>query len=152
MMGPMSIELVPSPEELPDVLPTERLLVNGMAIPELRKNYRQIENWRNVRALTMVWLWTAALAYVGVRFGPWAALAVFILMGPMHARFAILMHESAHKLLFTNKRANDFIGKWLIAYPGDGADLDLPARALRPSQRGVRSGRARHGLLQRLSL
>ena len=117
MMGPMSIDLVPSPEELPDVLPTERLLVNGMAIPELRKNYRQIENWRNVRALTTVWLWTAALAYVGVRFGPFAALAVFILMGPMHARFAILMHESAHKLLFTNKRANDFIGKWFIAYP-----------------------------------
>src|SRR5580704_12488526 len=101
--GPMTIELVPSPEELPDVLPTERLLVNGMAIPELRKNYRHIENWRNVRAVTFVWLWTAALAYVGVRFSPWAAVAVFIVMGPMHARFAILMHESAHKLLFTNK-------------------------------------------------
>jgi fatty acid desaturase len=27
------------------------------------------------------------------------------------------MHEAAHKLLFTNKRANDFVGKWLIAYP-----------------------------------
>ena len=27
------------------------------------------------------------------------------------------MHESAHKLLFTNKRANDFVGKWFIAYP-----------------------------------
>ena len=117
MMGRMSIDLVPSPEALPDVLPTERLLVNGMAIPELRKNYRHIENWRNVRAVTFVWLWTAALAYLGVRFGPFAALAVFILMGPMHARFAILMHESAHKLLFTNKRANDFVGKWFIAYP-----------------------------------
>ena len=113
----MTIELVPILEELPDVLPTERLLVNGMAIPELRKDYRHIENWRNVRAVTMVWLWTAALAYCGVRFGPFAALAVFILMGPMHARFAILMHESAHKLLFTNKRANDFVGKWFIAYP-----------------------------------
>ena len=54
---------------------------------------------------------------MGVRFGPFAAIAVFILMGPMHARFAILMHESAHKLLFTNKRANDFVGKWFIAYP-----------------------------------
>ena len=60
----MTIELVPSPEALPDVLPTDRLLVNGMAIPELRKNYRHIENWRNVRAVTFVWLWTAALAYV----------------------------------------------------------------------------------------
>ena len=35
----------------------------------------------------------------------------------MYARFAILMHEAAHKLLFTNKRWNDWIGKWVVAYP-----------------------------------
>ena len=38
-------------------------------------------------------------------------------MGPMYARFAILMHEAAHKLLFTDKRANDWVGTWLLAYP-----------------------------------
>src|SRR5665213_1278835 len=113
----MTIDLVPSPNELSNVLPTERLRVNGMAIPELRRNYGHIENWRNVRALTVVWFWTALLAFCGVRFGIIAALAIFVLMGPMHARFAILMHEAAHKLLFTNKRANDLVGKWLIAYP-----------------------------------
>ena len=48
---------------------------------------------------------------------PLAYLAAFILMGPMYARFAILMHEAAHKLLFTNKRVNDFVGTWLLAYP-----------------------------------
>jgi fatty acid desaturase len=113
----MTIGLVPVASELPDVLPTERLLVNGMAIPELRRNYRRIENWRNVRAVALLWAWTALLAYCGVRFGVLATLAVFVVMGPMHARFAILMHEAAHKLLFTNKRVNDFVGKWLIAYP-----------------------------------
>jgi fatty acid desaturase len=35
----------------------------------------------------------------------------------MYARFAILMHEAAHKLLFSDKRVNDFVGTWLIAYP-----------------------------------
>ena len=113
----MSIDLVPSLSELPNVLPSERLLANGMAIPELRRNFRKIENWRNVRAVTFAWLWTGALAFAGVRLGLWAVLVVFALMGPMHARFAILMHEAAHKLLFTNKRANDVVGKWLIAYP-----------------------------------
>jgi fatty acid desaturase len=38
-------------------------------------------------------------------------------MGPAHARFASLGHEAAHRLLFTNKRANDFVGRWLIGYP-----------------------------------
>ena len=113
----VTISLVPQTEELTEVLPSERLLTNGMAIPELRKSFRHIENWRNVRAVTMVWLWTSLLAYLGVHLGIIAAVAAFILMGPMHARFAILMHEAAHKLLFTNKTANDFVGKWLIAYP-----------------------------------
>ena len=116
-MRDMVIDLVPTPTALVDVLPTDRLLPNGMAIPELRASFRRIDNLRNVRAVTMVWAWTLALAYAGVRFGPWAAAAVFVLMGPMHARFAILMHEAAHKLLFTKKRVNDFVGKWIIAYP-----------------------------------
>jgi len=47
----------------------------------------------------------------------WSYLLAFVLMGPMYARFAILMHEAAHKLLFTNKRWNDWIGTWVIAYP-----------------------------------
>jgi fatty acid desaturase len=113
----MAIALVPSETALAEVLPTDRLLSNGMAIPELRARYRRIENWRNVRAVTMVWFWTLAMAWAGVHLGWVAALVVFVLMGPMHARFAILMHEAAHKLLFTNKRVNDFVGKWLIAYP-----------------------------------
>ena len=113
----MTIALVPDTRELADVLPTDRLLSNGMAIPELRKQFRHIDNWRNVRAITMVWVWTALLAYVGSRYGIALAAVAFILMGPMHARFAILMHESAHRLLFTNKRINDVVGTWLIAYP-----------------------------------
>jgi fatty acid desaturase len=113
----VTIALVPNPVSLPEVLPSDRLLANGMAIPELRARYRHIDNWRNVRAVTMVWAWTLALAFAGTHLGWAGAVAVFILMGPMHARFAILMHEAAHKLLFTNKRWNDFVGKWLIACP-----------------------------------
>ena len=44
-------------------------------------------------------------------------IAAFLVMGPIHARFAILMHEAAHRLLFSDRRANDFVGKWLVAYP-----------------------------------
>ena len=63
----------------------------------------------------------------------WSYLIGFVLMGPMYARFAILMHEAAHKLLFTNKRWNDFVGTWLIAYPVFTPDPALPAQSLRPS-------------------
>ncbi len=113
----MAIALVPTSDALASVLPSERLLANGMAIPELRQKYRRIENWRNVRAVIMVWAWTIFIAWAGTHWGWIVALAGFVVMGPMHARFAILMHEAAHKLLFTNKRVNDFVGKWIIAYP-----------------------------------
>jgi fatty acid desaturase len=113
----MATAFVPVAEDLSDVLPTTTLLVNGMAIPDLRARFRRIDDWRNVRATVMVWVWTGLLALFGTHYGAWAAVAAFVLMGPMHARFAILMHESAHRLLFTNKRANDVVGQWLIAYP-----------------------------------
>ena len=41
----------------------------------------------------------------------------FLLMGRAHAQFASLMHEAAHRILFTNRRANDTVGQWLIAFP-----------------------------------
>ena len=45
-------------------------------------------------------------------------LAVLVLFGSFHARVAILGHEAAHRLLFPNKKVNDFVGKWLLSYPG----------------------------------
>ena len=113
----MVIDLVPRDDALAEVLPSERLLANGMAIASLRRDYRHIESWRNIRAVTMVWLWTVVLAIVGTRFGWIGAVAAFVLMGPMHARFEILMHEAAHRLLFARKRVNDAVGTWLLAYP-----------------------------------
>ena len=47
-------------------------------------------------------------------------------MGPVQVRFAILMHEAAHRLLFSNKRWNDWVGTWLVA-SRVRAYLHLPA-------------------------
>ena len=43
--------------------------------------------------------------------------ALFVGMGPAFARLAILAHEAAHRLLFCNRRANDLVGRWLLAGP-----------------------------------
>ena len=102
----------------PHVLPTERLLESGKAVPAIRSELRQIPNGRNAISVFMVYFWTAVIAIAASWIStPWSWLAGFVLMGPMHARFAILMHEAAHKLLFTSRQANDFVGKWLISAP-----------------------------------
>ncbi len=143
--------MVADPAARPEVLPTDRLLDNGMARPELRHDLRRIDDVRNAVTVASVWLWVAVIIGGSVWIDRWwAYLAAFVLMGPMYARFAILMHEAAHKLLFTNKRANDWVGTWLIAYP-TWTPISIYRRGpLRPPQGGVRAPRTRHRLLRRL--
>jgi fatty acid desaturase len=110
--------MVPSEGVLPDVLPTDRLLANGMPVPEIRAELREIADLRNVG--TVIATWAQALGTIGLAVWighPLAYVAAFLLMGPAFARFAILGHEAAHKLLFTNKVWNDRIGRWVVSYP-----------------------------------
>jgi fatty acid desaturase len=102
---------------LPEVLPSERLLANGVARPELRGDLRTIADGRNALTVASVWLMAAGLVAFAIWLGPVGFAIAFVLMVPLYVRFAILMHEAAHKLLFTNKRVNDWVGTWLIAYP-----------------------------------
>ncbi len=114
----MTATIVPDEAVRPSVLPTDRLLANGMCRPDLRQELRQINDFRNALTVIGLWAWVAAMIGVAVWINnPFLYLAVFVLMGPIHARFAILMHEAAHKLLFSNKRVNDWVGTWVIAYP-----------------------------------
>ena len=48
---------------------------------------------------------------------PVGYVLAFLLMGRTQAQLAALMHEAAHRLLFANRRANDFVGRWFLGYP-----------------------------------
>jgi fatty acid desaturase len=110
--------MIPELAERPSVLPTERLLTNGMLAPELRAELRRIDDRRNAGAVLAAWGLVGGVVAIAVWLdNPLGYLAAFILMGPLYVRFAILMHEAAHKLLFSNKAVNDWVGKWLVAYP-----------------------------------
>jgi fatty acid desaturase len=117
--------MVPAVEARPDVLPTDRLTVSGMPVPQIREELRRIPNLRNAFNVASVWLQTVGLlalvCWVTVRVPLVVALpiwaATFVLMGRGLGLFAILGHEAAHRLLFSKKKANDVVGKWLLAYP-----------------------------------
>src|SRR5580692_962978 len=114
----MASTMVPVPSARPDVLPTDRLLANGMGVPDVRRDLRRINDRRNALSVAGLWAWVVAVVGVAVWVdNPFLYAAAFVAMGPLYVRFAILMHEAAHKLLFTNKRINDWVGTWLIAYP-----------------------------------
>lgn len=117
--------MVPSPGDLPDVLPTDRLTATGMPRPILRDRLRRIPNGRNGLNVAAVWAQTAGLLAVVCRLTPRLPLAVaipvwaiaFLLVGRGFALFSILAHEAAHRLLFSRKAVNDLVGRWLLAYP-----------------------------------
>ena len=111
-------ELTPPDLALTEVLPTDRLLPNGMLRPELRAPKRRIPGVRNALSVILLWAAVAALVAAATQLHRWwVVLLVFLLMGPIHVRFAILMHEAAHRLLFASKRTNDLVGTWLIGTP-----------------------------------
>ena len=110
--------MVPPVEALPDVLPTDRLMVSGMAVPEVREDLRRIASWRNAWTVASLWVGIVALWAAAIWLdNPLGYLALFVLMGPVFARLAILGHEAAHRLLFRNRRANDLVGRWLLDHP-----------------------------------
>lgn len=114
----MASTMVPPPEAAPRVLPTDRLLVSGKAIPELRAELRRIPNGRNAAAVVGVWVQSLGFIVAAVVVDRWwAYLICFALMGRAHARFAALAHEAAHRLLFSSKKLNDLVGLWVVGYP-----------------------------------
>ena len=110
--------MVPPVTVLPEVLPSEHLGATGRPTGELRARLYRIPNGRNAFHLVVLWAQTLALLYVAVRWQhPLVWAAVFLLQGRTFARFSIFTHEAAHRLLFSNRRWNDFAGRWLLGYP-----------------------------------
>jgi fatty acid desaturase len=114
----MVATMLPDADRLPDVLPTERLTRTGMPVPAVRAELRRIPNIASAWTVASLWLTTAAII-IGAAWvsQPLVWVVAFLLMGPQHARFASLSHEAAHRLLFSNKRINDWVGRWVVGYP-----------------------------------
>ncbi len=109
--------MVPSVDLLPDVLPTDRLNKRGMATRPLRDELRRISNTRNIgTVMHAVALSFGVVGLAGHLNVWWAYLVAFFVLGSGHARLNILGHEAAHRLLFSNRAANDLVGRTL-AYP-----------------------------------
>lgn len=108
----------PPSDATPQVLPTDRLLVSGKAVPEVRAELRRIPNARNAVAVGGVWIQSLGFIVAAVAIDRWwAYLICFALMGRAHAMFAALSHEAAHRLLFSRTRVNDVVGRWIVGYP-----------------------------------
>ena len=104
------------PAALPVAHDTVEVRGDGRPSPAVRDELRHIASWRNAVSVVSLYAQTAALIWVSVRF-VWTIPLTFLLMGRTFAQFASLMHEAAHRLLFADKRVNDWVGRWLLGFP-----------------------------------
>lgn len=118
-MEPTTATMLPDPRLLTDPLPTERLGPTGRPIGPLRDELYRIPNLRNAISVVGVWVQSVGVIVAALWWGnPIGYVLAFLLMGRAFALFAILTHEAAHRLLFSNRKLNDFVGAWLLGYPG----------------------------------
>ena len=78
----------------------------------------EMNDWRSWLSIALDW---------GVVFGAMALVAwvphvltvvlALFLIGARQLGFAVLMHEAAHRSLFSSRRVNDWAGNWLCAHP-----------------------------------
>src|SRR4051794_34406 len=110
--------MLPAPDALAPFEPSERITRDGRPAPGWREELRRIPSVRNAFAVVSVYAQTIGVIAVAVWLdNPFAWVAAFLLMGRAHAQFAALMHEAAHRLLFRNRKVNDWVGRWLLGYP-----------------------------------
>ena len=90
---------------------TSALRPDGRPFPAQRAELRTIDNWRN--ALTCLICLALPIGVVGAvaAFDHWVAV-IFALpvVAIFQNRMFILSHEGAHRLLFSNRVANDLVG------------------------------------------
>ena len=110
--------MAPTLESLPHVVANNNIAEDGRAFPNVRADIRRIPSLLNAWSVTWLYGQNILILIAAAKLNnPLTWVLAFLLMGRAHAQFASLMHEAAHRTLFKNKTANDWVGNWLLGYP-----------------------------------
>jgi len=79
---------------------------------------RQKKDLRNILALLFDWGTMIFGFYIFFIYpSPLTFLISVVLIGSRQFALAVLVHDGAHNLLFSNSKINDFMSQWFCAYP-----------------------------------
>ena len=122
--------MTPASAVVPQFAGSQRLRPDGRPTREFRDQLRQIDNRRNAFTVAHTLATPVFIVWAAITIDHWAGwIAAFGLMGSVFARFAILNHEAAHRLLFSNRRINDFVGQWVFGLLAFGSGSDAYRRS-----------------------
>ncbi len=82
------------------------------------RELRRFRDSRSVLTLLVNYgLIAAAMALVAYAPNVFTIVLALFIVGTRQLGLAVVMHESSHRTLFSNRRFNDFVGNWLAGYP-----------------------------------
>ena len=85
---------------------------------EQYEKIKEKQEWRNILSISSNWL-QMTLTMVFFFFYPnvLTFLLAVVIIGSRQFALAVLAHDAAHNLLFSNNKVNDWVGQWFCAYP-----------------------------------
>jgi fatty acid desaturase len=109
--------MVPDASVFAPIDGNDKILANGHPTSQWRTELRHIPNFRNALSIASIYVQTFGIIWAALALhNPIIYVIAFLLMGRAHAQLLALMHESVHRLLFRNRKLNDFAGRWLLGY------------------------------------
>jgi len=83
-----------------------------------RKSLLEMNDFRALIGVSSHWLWIVfALLLPYFYLNPLTIVISLLILGGKQLACAILLHDASHFSVFKHKGLNDFVGKWLGAYP-----------------------------------
>ena len=111
------MNMVPDASIFTQIDGNDKILANGHPTSQWRTELRHIPNFRNAISIASIYVQTIGIIWAALTLhNPISYVVAFLLMGRAHAQLLALMHESVHRLLFRNRKLNDFAGRWLLGY------------------------------------
>ena len=111
------MNMVPDASVFTQIDGNDKILASGHPTSQWRTELRHIPNFRNALSIASIYVQTIGIIWAALTLhNPITYVIAFLLMGRAHAQLLALMHESVHRLLFRNRKLNDFAGRWLLGY------------------------------------
>jgi fatty acid desaturase len=116
--------------EHPPFVATDKLRSDGRPIPALRAELRTIPNLLNAWTCLSSVAMPALVIVLAISLNYWLSTLIAVcFMGFVQNRMFILHHEGAHRLLFSNRRINDFVGITIFGWLSFGTGTHAYRRA-----------------------
>ena len=132
----MATTMLPAPDLLPDVLPTDRLTASGRPLPHIRAELRHIDDRREVLTVAGAWAFILVLIVgaAGPEAGLWSKRGSIVALGrisiPATYRYACTYQPAYLRLVLTRLRTlyglpikPRHLSAFFRRYSGDLADL-----------------------------